>query len=101
MIPPILVLLMRIREETMRRWMGAGMPIKAVRIGAPQYIEMKQYLSPLVSVMTDDVCHFSGVRYYVDPEFDGVEIEYVEESAAVVIVALEVAAALNLPCRAL
>jgi hypothetical protein len=64
-------------------------------------MEMKQFLMPLLSVKTEDVCHFSGVRYYVDPEFDGVELEYVEESAAVVMVALEVAATLNLPCRAL
>jgi len=101
--PQISDLIYRIRHEVARRWNGDAFPIKALRIGDRQYTDLLAGVCALSRHPVEsgsDRGVYAGVPFYRDHGFDGVEIEFIEETAAGY-VARAVAAALTLPCRAI
>lgn len=80
-------------------------PIKALRIGRNQWIDLLRECDPSTAAMCgfsqnpkDGTAECFGTRLYVDIRYDGIEVEYVEGAAANEIVPA-ICKTLGLSCR--
>jgi len=93
---------MRLRHETYRLCFDpAKMPIQAVRIGAIQMMILRAEIGAMSLGGIDpdvDSGEYAGIRFWTDWEFDGFEVEYLEDAWRKVVVP-KICAAADLPCR--
>lgn len=77
--------------------------VKAVRIGKPQAVRLEFEVGPLLRAGTTvgppDLGECNGVRFYVDPTYDGIEVEFIEDIRVNAVVRA-VCQKMGLPCRA-
>lgn len=78
--------------------------VKAVRIGKPQSVRLGFEVGALMRdaaiLGVPDMGECNGVRFYVDPTYDGIEVEFIEDFRVNDVVR-GVCRKMGLPCRAI